>query len=103
VLILYCDRVESICELVCGGVRLPFSRAAHIFRGLISSYPLISDILFRRWWFMVWVQLARWVWRGVCVSGIPSQIRGNRKTHTIKASIRSTIHRYLCQNESVIW
>jgi hypothetical protein len=59
VLIFYCDCVESICELVCGGVRLPFSRTAHIFRGLISSYPLISNFLFRRWWLLVWVQLAR--------------------------------------------
>ena len=39
VLIFCCDCVESICELVCGGVRLPFLRAAHVFCCFISSYP----------------------------------------------------------------
>jgi hypothetical protein len=38
-LILSCDRVEFLCELVCGGVRLPFLRAAHIFCCFLSSYP----------------------------------------------------------------
>jgi hypothetical protein len=34
-----CDLFESGCKLICGGVRLPNVRTAHILDGVFSSYP----------------------------------------------------------------
>jgi hypothetical protein len=78
-----CDRVEFCCKLVSGGVRLPGSRAAHIFCSIIPSYPSVSCLIVRRWCLTVGMCLVAWC--GVYCRLSPSQIR----THNIMYKIRT--------------
>jgi hypothetical protein len=78
-----CDRVKLFCKLVSGGVRLPGSRAAHVFCSIVPSYPSVSYLIVRRWCLTVGMCLVAWC--GVFCRLSPSQIR----THIIMYKIRT--------------
>jgi hypothetical protein len=89
ILVWYLPKV--LCELVCGGVRLPFLRAAHIFGCVFSSYPLIFGLIVRTWWLC-----GAW---DLIVSVL---LRSNRKMYKIRTRISTTRNINVCIDESVV-
>jgi hypothetical protein len=89
ILVWYLPKV--LCELVCGGVRLPFLRAAHIFGCVFSSYPLIFGLIFRTWWLC-----------GAWDLSVPVRLRSNKIMYKIRARISTTRNINVCIDESVV-